>query len=199
VPRARTRMAVSLAALALSIAPAAAQSIISTYTPLDLDKCRHTRGKDVEDYGAWQCTGFQGIGVHVTAGDMRMYVSYGRDAKNEPAARETLASFHGEGTTIEWRSERAADGKLKPFATILRFRTTVADGDKTATGQVLVVTRLPAVAVFRVGFVDVRANTDANALAQKIADEHARNFKCGSDKPVILGTKGPGFSGPYGN
>jgi len=180
-------------------APAAAQSLVSTYTPLDLDKCRHTRGKDVEDYGAWQCAGFQGIGVRITAGDMRMYVSYGREAKNEPAARETLASFHGEGTTIEWRSERSADGKFTPFATILRFRTTVSDGDKSATGQVLVVTRLPPGAVCRVGYVDGRANPDANALAQKIADEIARNFKCGSDKPVFLGNKGPGFSGPYGN
>ena len=34
---------------------------------------------------------------------------------------------------------------------------------------------------------------------QKIADENARAFKCDSDKPIVLGNKGPGFSGPYGD
>lgn len=192
-----TRTLAAALLLALLTVPAAAQDIVSSYTPLDLDKCRHVSGKDEEDYGAWRCAGFQGIVVRITAGDMRMYVSYGRNAKNEPAARETLASFHGEGTAIEWRSERIA-GKLKPFATVMRFRTTVQDGDNNVPGQVLVVTRLGPGPVCRVGYVDGRANSDANALAQKIADEHARTFKCGSDKPVFLGNKGPGFSGPYG-
>jgi hypothetical protein len=51
--------------------------------------------------------------------------------------------------------------------------------------------------VCRVGFVDARANPNANALAQKIVDEHARTFQCSGDKPIVLGEKGPGFSGPY--
>jgi hypothetical protein len=34
-------------------------------------------------------------------------------------------------------------------------------------------------------------------IAAQIADTRARNFKCGKDKPVIVGEKGPGFSGPY--
>lgn len=192
----RGRIVFSLLALSVMAVPAAAQTIVSTYTPLDLEKCRHTAGKAEEDSGVWRCAGFQGIPVHVTANDMRMYVSYGGNAKNEPAARETLASFHGEGTSIEWRSERAAAGKLKPFATILRFRTSVADGDKTVPGQVLVVTRLAPGPVCRVGYVDGRANPDANALARKIADERARNFRCGTDKAVVEGATGPGFSPP---
>ena len=40
---------------------------------------------------------------------------------------------------------------------------------------------------------------DASALARRIADENARNFRCGADKPIVLGIKGPGYSGPYGN
>ena len=63
----------------------------------------------------------------------------------------------------------------------------------------LVVTRLGPGGVCHVGYVDARANTDASALAQKIADEKARKFKCGVDKPIVLGNKGPGFSGPYGD
>lgn len=185
------------------IAPAAAQTVVSSVTRFNIDKCRYTAGKAEEDYGEWRCSGFQGIPIYATSGDMRFYVSFGRNAKNEPAARETLASFNGEGTTIEWRSERGANGKLTPFAAIMRFRTSVADGDKTVPGQVLVVTRLgdgraPGT-VCRAGYVDARANPDANVLAQKIADEHARSFKCGSDKPVMRGQRGPGFSGPMGD
>ena len=38
-----------------------------------------------------------------------------------------------------------------------------------------------------VGYVDARANPDANELARKIADENARTFKCGKDKAIVLG------------
>jgi hypothetical protein len=186
-----------VASIWLACSPADAQSIVSVYTPLDLEKCRHAAGKDVEDYGEWFCAGYGGIAVYVTGGDQRSYVSYGRNARKEPAARQTLVSFNGEGDKIEWRSERAADGKLKPFATIMRWSTTVSSGDEPVRGQVLVVTRLGAGGVCHVGYVDGRANQDANALAQKIADERARKFRSSADKPVVLGNKGPGFSGPY--
>lgn len=185
--------------LAICNGQASAQSVASAYTALDLKKCRHTPGKDVEDYGEWSCAGagYGGIGVYVAAGDQRCYVSYGPNAKKQPAAKQTLASFNGEGRTIEWRGERGTDGTLKPYATIMRWSTTVSgDADEPVRGQVLVVTRLGS-AVCHIGYVDARANPDANALAQKIADDNARAFKCGADKPIVLGNKGPGFSGSY--
>jgi len=178
-------------------APAAAQTVESVYTALDLGKCRHTPSKEEEDYGEWRCNGYGGIAVYVTVGDQRSYVSYGRNAKNEPAAKQTLASFNGEGEKIEWRGERAADGKLKPFATIMRWSATVSSGGEPVRGEMLVVTRLGPGRVCHVGYVDGKANPDANALARKLADEHARKFRCGADKPIVLGNKGPGFSGPY--
>ena len=188
----------AFAVLAICNGQASAQSVASAYTPLDLKKCRHTPGKDVEDYGAWSCAGYGGIGVHVAAGDQRSYVSYGPNARKQAAAKQTLASFNGEGKNIEWRGERGADGALKPYATIMRWSTTVSgNADEPVRGQVLVVTRLGAGGVCHVGYVDARANPDANALAQKIADETARTFKCGADKPIVLGNKGPGFSGSY--
>ena len=193
-----TVMAAVLIAIC-STPPAVAQTVASAYTTLNLDKCRHKPGKEEEDYGEWRCQGFGGIAVHVTAGDQRTYVSYGRNAANEPAARQTLAAFNGEGGTIEWRAVRGADGKLKPYATIMRWSVTKSSEDPPVRGQVLVVTRLAPGAVCHVGYVDARANADANALAQKIADETARNFRCGIDKPVVLGIEGPGFSGPYGD
>ena len=186
------------------IAPAAAQpaatpeAVQRAVTPLDLKKCRHTRGKGPEDYGSWRCAGYAGIAVLVSAGDQRSYVSYGPQAAKERAARQTLASFNSEGKAIEWRIERAGD-KARPFAAIMRWNTTVSSGDAPVRGQVLVVTRLGAGGVCHVGYVDGRANANANELAAQIADQHARTFQCGRDKPIILGDKGPGFSGPYGD
>jgi hypothetical protein len=197
--RAVLKAAVALSLLAFAGEVALAQTVASIYTPLDLKKCRHTAGKDVEDYGTWSCGGLGNIGVYVTAGDQRSYVSYGPNAAKQPAARETLASFNGEGTTIEWRGQRAPTGQFLPFATIMRWSTAVlSDNGDSVKGQVLVVTRLGKGGVCHVGYVDARANPDANALAQKIADETARAFKCDADKPIVLGNKGPGFSGPYG-
>jgi hypothetical protein len=184
-------------AVACWMAPAAAQpaaapeAVQRAVTPLDLKKCRHTPGKDPEDYGTWRCAGYAGIAVRVSAGDQRSYVSYGPQAAKEPAARQTLASFNSEGEAIEWRIERAR-GKPRPFAAIMRWNTTVSSGDTPIRGQVLVVTRLGPGGVCHVGYVDGRANANANEL-------HARTCQCGRDKPLILGDKGPGFSGPYGD
>jgi hypothetical protein len=100
---------------------------------------------------------------------------------------------------IEWRVERGANGKLKPFATIMRWSTTVASGDEPVRGAVLVVMGLAPGNVCHVGYVDAKANPDADALAERLADENARKFRCGADKPIVLGKKGPGFSGAYGD
>lgn len=178
------------------LAPASAQTVTSATTKFDLDKCRHTAGKDEEDYGEWRCAGYGGIPVHVSAGDQRVYVSFGRNAKKEPAAGQTLASFNGEGRSIEWRGPRAAGGRLKPFAAIMRWTTTVAGDDAPVRGEMLVVIRLPPGGACHVGYVDARANADAETQARQIADERARAFRCGVDTPVIAGKRGPGFSGP---
>jgi hypothetical protein len=172
-----------------------------TYTPLDLKKCRHRPGREVEDYGSWRCTGHDGIAVHVTAGDQRTYISYGPNAAKELAAQQTLSAFNSEGKTIEWRIERLSGGKTHAFAAILRWNVTALDPDddlKQVAGQVLVVTRLGPGGVCHVGYVDGRANPNANELAAEVADKHSRAFKCGKDKPMLLGVRGKGFSGLYG-
>lgn len=169
------------------------------YTPLDLSRCRHTRGRAEEDYGSWRCAGHAGIAVLVRSGDQRTTVSFGANAAKEPAARQTLAAFNSTGTTIEWRIARGSGDSARPFAAILRWNTTrTDDGGNPVRGQVLVVTRLGQAGVCQVGYVDGRANPNASELAQRIADEHARSFDCAKDKPIVLGAKGPGFSGPYG-
>ena len=69
---------------------------------------------------------------------------------------------------------------------------------ETSTGRVLVVTRLAPGGVCHVGYVDGRANPDANKLAQELADKHARGFQCGKDKPVVAGKISAGLSMPGG-
>ena len=198
---ARQRIALAAVAALGFAAPSSGQpNVERVYTTLDLKQCRHTRGKAEEDYGSWRCSGHAGVAVFVSADDQRTYISYGPNAAREPAAKQTLASFNSEGKTIEWRIERAADGKPRALATILRWNTTTQDdAGHQVRGQVLVVTRLPPGGVCHVGYVDGRANANANDLARQIADQHARPFKCGADKPMVLGAKGPGFSGPYGS
>lgn len=65
-----------------------------------------------------------------------------------------------------------------------------ADGPLESTGRILVVTRLGPDGTCHVGYVDAVANTDANDLARKIADENARTFRCGKDKRIVLGKTG---------
>jgi hypothetical protein len=179
--------------------PAAGQSIGSAYSDYDTRNCSHKAGRDVEDYGEWRCKGLDGMAVLVSAGDQRMTMSFGRHAADEPAAGQTLQGFNDVyKARIEWRFARAAAGAIRPFAAIVRWNTVQLDesasGPQTANGKVLVVTRLGPDGVCHVGYVDALANRDAGALARKIADERARAFRCGSDKPVILGETGPGFS-----
>jgi hypothetical protein len=182
-------------ALALWSAPAPSQTIEHAYTSFDSKTCKHTKGKDVEDYGSWLCNGYAGLGIQLSAVDQRMTVAFGPTKKTDLAPSQTLPGFNDvyEGT-VEWRIERPAAGKPRPFATILRWNVmTPQDREKDtakATGRVLVVTRLGPGGSCHVGYVDARANPDANELARKLADEHARRFKCGKDKRIVAGKTG---------
>lgn len=178
---------------------ATAQAIEHAYTKIDLKACKHRPSKVEEDYGSWLCTGYAGIPIYITGAHQHSFVSYGRNARKQLAARESLMSFNGHGDTVEWRIEPLPGGKKRPFAAIMRWSTTVQkeepnpDGE-IVRGQVLVITRLDPGGVCHVGYVDGRANPDANELARKVADETARNFRCGTDAPDSHGKTGPGFS-----
>jgi hypothetical protein len=180
--------------VALAIGPlllataAAAQSIEYVYTKFDAKKCKHTPGTDVEDYGSWLCPGYKNLPVRLSAGDQRMYVTFGPRTKDNIADSETFPGFNDvyEGT-VEWRIEKRADSKQRPFATILRWNLVTAEDQEKATGpikpsgRVLVVTRLGPGGTCHVGYVDGRSK-DANERARRLADERARTFRCGKDK-----------------
>ena len=182
--------AIALGLVLAYSAPAASQSVSRVYTTFDSDKCRHTRGKEVEDYGSWRCKGYAGIDVVLSAGDQRMQVSFGRKALNEVAAGETFPGFNNvyKGT-VEWRLEKLPNGKTRPFATILGWNVRIAGDEdrRRSTGRVLVVTRLNPGGVCHVGYVNARTNPNANELAVQIADTKARTFKCSEDKPSWVG------------
>jgi hypothetical protein len=182
--------------IVLVTSPATAQTIEGAFADFNLKKCRHIPGEVEEDYGEWRCKGYDGIPIWMGAADQRVMISFGPRAKEEPAAHQTLSSFNGEGEKIEWRIEKSANQK-PPFAAIMHWSTTKPDdkGDPVR-GEVLVVTRLPPGAVCHVGYVDGRANPNANELAREIADKNARKFRCRKDAPVVLGATGPGFSDP---
>ncbi len=191
---------VAVCLAAPGVTPAASQTVTRVYTQLDSDKCRHTKGRDVEDYGSWLCPGHDGIPVQLSAGDQRMQVSFGKNAARELAARETFPRFNSAYKgTIEWRIETPAGGKPRAFATILRWHVKLEGDERDTTGRVLVVTRLGPGGVCHVGYVDARANPNANELAQQLADEKARGFKCGADKPVVAGKLMPGLYMPKGD
>ena len=187
----RVTMIAGASAVLLSGTSASAQAIVSVYTKFDADKtCKHSKGTEVEDYGSWRCRGYGGLIVRLSAGDQRMTVSFGTSAKKaqgEIAAGETFPGFNSvyEGV-VEWRVEKRPDGRLVPFATILRWNTrTEADAkrdDGKSTGRTLVVTRLNPGGVCHVGYVDARIS-GANDAARKLADQKARSFKCGKDDP----------------
>jgi hypothetical protein len=176
----------ALAALLAAGVPAGAAELIdSAYTHFDAKHCRHMPGTEEEDYGTWLCKGFGGIAVLLAAGDQRMTVSLGPHAGREPAASETFEAFNDvyQGT-IEWRLARQPDGRMRPFATILRWNVRIdADDGGHPRGRFLVVTRLGPGGVCRVGTVDATGDPDANDAARAMADAHARSFRCGEDKP----------------
>jgi hypothetical protein len=184
-----------LIALAVISAPAAGEPIEFVYTKFDSKTCKHTKGRGLEDYGSWLCAGLGNVPVRLSAVDQRMQVTFG-NGKDDLASSQTFPGFNDvyEGT-VEWRIEKTA-GRARPFATILRWNVvTPTDRDKAtspskASGRVLVVTRLGPGGVCHVGYVDAKANPDANELARKLADETARTFKCGKDKRVVLGKVG---------
>ncbi|MBN9022651.1 MAG: hypothetical protein J0H08_11280 [Rhizobiales bacterium] len=178
-------------ALAAAAVPARAENA-SAYTRIDLDACRAIPPEpdDPLESGAWFCDGYRGLPVYVAEGDLRFFVSYGEGARDELAAATTLPPFNHIGETIEWRT--APDGA--PVATILRFFTDPGYGG--AKGQVLVVTKLGGSGqVCHAGYVDARANPDANAIARGIADGVAA-FDCGSETPRFHGAGGFALSAP---
>lgn len=186
-----SRIAVFAAILAFAaVAPAEAADPTSVFTKINLKKCKSlTKG----DQGAsWICKGLKGFPLYVAEGDLRMFVAFGKNWKDQRAATQTLTAFNslyekGGRTTVEWRVK---DGV--PRATIIRY-TTESDASGTMVkGEVLVVSKVgdkDGTDACHVAYIDALANKDANELAVKTADLTAPFYPCDKD-PFVAGTKG---------
>lgn len=167
---------------------AAANPLKSLYTTIDLGECRRTSRHS--DGGAWLCKGLDGYPVYIAEGDLRTFVSVGRQPEKRRAAQQTLGAFNSlfkgksQRATLEWRFVKR-DSKILPFATIQRYFTRNDKG----IGQVLVVTKVTPTEDCHVAHIDALANSDAIALARDVADNLARSFDCKAE-PRRVGKQG---------
>ena len=181
----------------LSLTPALAAE--SVYTKLNLDKdC--TWHSTYELGASAYCQGHKGYPVHFSEGDLRQMVRYGYPA-SILGQWESFAQFNRINDTIEWRVKDNI-----PYAAILRrfIENTDNNGNtsKAREGQVLVVSKVasheqPYSCV--IGYVDAKANRNANQLARDIADELAFSFKCLEDEAKFRGNVGPHAGTPVSN
>ena len=172
----------------LGAAPAAAVDLhLSRLTAIELGQCRvlrkHPHG------GAWRCPGLKGYPVYFAEGDLRQMMAFGPNPEHRRSATQTLGPFNTifdgkRRPTIEWRVERHGGGKVVPFATIVRYKTSVDGKD----GGVLVVTKVDAKESCRLAVIDSLANPDAMATARTWAIAEARKRTC-PQQPIVIGAK----------
>jgi hypothetical protein len=190
---------VALGLLLNVMSAAIAGKITSEYTKLDLDAgCKWSTPQSEEEAqmgGDAVCAGYKTWPVYFAEGDLRQFVAFGPvdDPMEFPGG---FGQFNSVNTTIEWRLDSG-----RPFATILRWFIENMDPNTGETkdslkGQVLVISTVADPrAAHRVscvvGYVDAKANGNANVLARQVSDGPARNFRCGRDKPQFYGNRGP--------
>jgi hypothetical protein len=208
MPRLRpSRLAIAGACLAVMsatlVAAARAETFDSRYTSIAAKHCKkHVDFKidDTEYAVSRVCAGAAGYKVYVDEEDLRETLTIGKTAKqamSEPAADDHFGAFNGFEDTIEWRSGK----DRKPFAAIVGWY--FADNEHLETSgrpksaRLLVVLRLPPGPVCSVAYIDRAANTNANTLARKAADEIARGFKCSEDTVHILGKRGDAINARF--
>ncbi len=182
-----------------------AQDYTSAYTELNFDQ--HCTILSRYELGvSAKCTGYTppGMGpdaqwpIYFAEGDLRQMVRFGH-VNEETDQWQSFGQFNQVGKTVEWRLSNG-----KPIATILRW---FVDSENPQTGaheegQVLVVSTVANHSDPNngcvVGYVDARANSNANVLARNVADSIAGHFQCNSDNPKFYGERGPNSGTPTG-
>jgi hypothetical protein len=163
----------------------------SAYTKLDIRNpqvCMDLTPAPVEgepnDGVHFECKGFADYVVTFVEGDLRSYISYGKEESDHCARAQTFGGFNSAGETIEWRLNNG-----KPVATILRWTVSYDSEDSSKTREWLVVTKLEEGDSCHMGYVE-GAYPKANETAQKLADDFAANFSCATSKPIFIARMG---------
>lgn len=158
-------------------APAAAPGITSTYTDIDLARCQSLSSDPESDSASWRCPGYNGIPVFISSGDLRYDVDAGVDNQNF----ETLPPFNENPTRIEWRLR---DGN--PFAIIFRLRLATNEQTEWSASALGVATVGTAGKPgCTIAWIDGNV-PEANAVAQRIADQRAPGAPCAGGEPEMI-------------
>jgi hypothetical protein len=165
---------------------ASAQPAQSRYVKFDLDKCTVVERDEESGSVVQHCKGADGFAFYVADGDLRFFLSYGPNGREQRSFRQTLPPFNSINDMLELRS---LIGAKEPHATILRYFTDSGMGDGSPKGQVLVVTKLDGIDACHMAYVDALANPNANELARQAADS-GETFNCATDEPRIVGKSG---------
>lgn len=177
-----------------------AQPVTSAYTKLDFENgCEWEKPVDEIDEqmgGRAICAGYGIFPVLFAEGDLRQFVHYGPVGETGKL-QHGFAQWNRVHDTIEWR---LSDGR--PFATIHRWFIENIDPATGSTRPELVgqVLRISTVGdpgqppeqrtSCTVGYVDAKANPDANVIARQVADQVVPGFRCGTDRPTFYGERG---------
>ena len=177
--------------------PASAQQNTSEFTSIALTGC--TKFQSIIVHGGefatgHDCPGLPGYRVYRLNYDGRNTVSIGLNrlqASKQRAANEMFPTFAEVADKMEWR----IDPKTKrPVAAILRW--TISDYQEFGkdgppkTFDLLIVIRTPPGPSCHVAYIDIAENQNAGELAQKAADELARNFNCVKSTAHVIGSRG---------
>jgi hypothetical protein len=173
-----------LAFCSLVLATAAQAANDSAYTDFDLKKCKALSVLTPEEEGStsgdFECMGHANVPYYFVEGDLRSFLSFGKNGQEHCAYGQTFAGFNTSGDKIEWRLK---DGE--PIATILRWRVSYDPEDSTKLQSWLVVTKIDSNNSCHVGYVD-GSYPNANEEARKLADRLPSENACETFRPVFL-------------
>ena len=155
---------------------AGAQQWRSVYTDTDFSNCT-TLAVEPGQSAELACPGYNGYPLLIRDGDLRMFISYGFDTRDEIAARQTFPNFNTIGETLEWLITDHPDLGEQPVASILRYHLDRSEGFIPDT-QVLVVTRIEPGNTCHVAYIDALANRNANELARQAAADLVPGWDC---------------------
>lgn len=155
----------------------------SRYTDLVGGGCRFL-ANDPRPGDVKRCRGLDGASPETVAGHTRTQFAL----RFAPAPAPALLAAWSFGTRLEWRG-RAGRAGFVPEAAILRVLLKDPESaNPRADGQVLAVLRIdaPRRQACLAAALDA-SRPEANARAREAADRIAPRFRCGADRPTVVG------------
>jgi hypothetical protein len=182
--------------LSLSVTTTAFAGYDSAYSDLALENkslCTLATPVDKTDEqmssGVFECKGYDDYVVSFAEGDLRSFVTFGKQTGDHCAATQTFGGFNSVGKKVEWRLK---DGI--PIATILRWKVAYDPEDSSKEKSWLVVTKLEDNNSCHMGYVE-GAYPNANEKARWLADTAAEAFSCKTGKTIFFANAGTATDG----